>query len=434
MVDVIIVGAGYGGMSTAALLAHSGLRVLVLEKSPLLGGRASFYKDDAGYTWEYGAHSLRLAHKGIANQVFAKLGDEIKFLPKTPDSKLIFNNRLWDRPEGPLGFLKNPILSFKSRLLLLLFMAKIRKANPAMWYDETLLSFYQKFTANKELETFLGFLGMTIMCADPDKVSAGEVIDFLQRVLKAGVGVGEPVGGSSQLFSKLRFHVETRGEIRLNEKVTSIQVEQDRAVGVLTDQSSYTAKWIVFAERLPLLFDVIAKDLFPQEFVLYCEGIEHSSSLIFDFITDYPATDINGGILGVDIPLWARFQSNTDPSFTPHGKHISTWGIMLPWGFDGDPDAVEQTEKRLKITISKTFPHLLPNLVRERKLIVPVMNGNVLTPAQSRPHRPNVKCSSIGGLFFAGDTVQGEGCSGDISFSSAMKAAEGILEEAGNPG
>ncbi len=429
MVDVIIVGAGYGGMSTAALLAHSGLSVLVIEKSSMIGGRASSYRDDDGFTWEYGAHSLRLAHKGIAGEVFARLDDEIKFLPRTNDAKLVFKNRLWPRPEGPLGFLKNPMLSLKARLLLLLLMVRIKKSDPEMWYDQTLLDFYRKFSTNAELEAFLSFLGMTVMCPEPDRVSAGEVIAFLQRVFKAGIGVGEPVGGSSQLFSKLRFHAETRGEIRLNETVTSILVEQDRAVGVLTDQSSYRARWVVFAERLPLLFDVIEKDLFPQDFVSYCEAIEHSSSLVFDFITDHPITDINGSILGVDIPLWARFQSNTDPSFTPHGKHISTWGIMLPWGFDGDTEAVEQTEKRLKITIATLFPHLLPNLVRERKLIVPVMNGNVLSPAQSKPHRPDVKCPFIKGLYFVGDTVAGDGCSGDISFSSAIKAADSILAE-----
>ncbi|HHO76753.1 MAG TPA: hypothetical protein ENN05_10050 [Deltaproteobacteria bacterium] len=58
------------------------------------------------------------------------------------------------------------------------------------------------------------------------------------------------------------------------------------------------------------------------------------------------------------------------------------------------------------------------------------MNGCVLTPAQSRPHRPEIKCPSIKGLFFAGDTVRGDGCSGDISFSSAMKVADAILSEA----
>jgi len=69
----------------------------------------------------------------------------------------------------------------------------------------------------------------------------------------------------------------------------------------------------------------------------------------------------------------------------------------------------------------------MPMVIEERKIAVPVMNGNVLTPAQSKPHRPDVECSAIKGLYFIGDTVQGDGCSGDISFSSAMKAADKIL-------
>jgi len=68
-------------------------------------------------------------------------------------------------------------------------------------------------------------------------------------------------------------------------------------------------------------------------------------------------------------------------------------------------------------------------VVEERKLVVPVRNCNVLTPAQSKPHRPDIVCSTIEGLYFIGDTVKGDGCSGDISFSSAMKAVDKILGE-----
>jgi phytoene dehydrogenase-like protein len=67
-------------------------------------------------------------------------------------------------------------------------------------------------------------------------------------------------------------------------------------------------------------------------------------------------------------------------------------------------------------------------VTEERKTVVPVMNGNVLTPAQSKPHRPDVECAAIKGLYFIGDTVKGNGCSGDISFSSAMIAVDKILD------
>ena len=186
MPDAVIIGAGYAGMSAAALLSHAGRKVVVLEESERVGGRARSFRDEEGYLREYGAHSHRLAHKGIANEVFRRLGEKIDFLPEAHDGKLIFKGRLWERPEGPIGFLKTPMLSFRARLVLLALFAKIKKTDPATWYHKTLLDFYKTSFRNPEVEAFLPFLGMTIMCPDPNKVSAGEVIDFLKRVLAAG--------------------------------------------------------------------------------------------------------------------------------------------------------------------------------------------------------------------------------------------------------
>jgi phytoene dehydrogenase-like protein len=429
MYDVIVIGAGYGGMSTAAMLVNYGKKVLVLEGSAFKGGRAASFKDNEGYTWEYGAHSHRLAHKGIANQVFKKLGGEIEFAPESDDSKLIFKGKLWERPQGPLGFLSTPMLSLKARFMLLLLLIKIKKANPHDWYDHTLLDFYRTWFKDKEVEEFLSFFGMTVMCPDATKVSAGEVIDFLQRALKAGIGVGEPLGGSGQLFRKLKKHIDKRGEIRLEEKVTSIIVENGHIKGVTTKNGIYNANRVVFAARLPLLLDIIDNGLLSIKLVSYIKHLENSSGLSIDFITHGPASYLKGSILGVDIPIWAKFQSNSDDSFTPKDKYLSTWGIMLPWKFDGDPDVADKAEKRMKSAISGFLPGFLPNVIRERKIVATVMNGNVLTPSQSKPRRPRVVCDTIKGLYFVGDTVRGDGCSGDISFSSAIKVADTISGE-----
>jgi phytoene dehydrogenase-like protein len=429
MIDAVIIGAGYGGMGVAALLAHEGLKVVVIEQSPIVGGRASSFMDDQGYRWEYGAHSHRLANKGIASQLFQRLGDEIAFLPRPDDAKLIFRDRLWKRPEGILGYLKTPMLSLPGRINLLRLLAKIKQSRPESWYDKTLTDFYHTWFTNPEVKSILPLLGISVMCPDPSKVSAGEVIDFIKRMLAATVSVGEPVGGSSQIFRKLAFHIESTGEIQVGEKVVELLVEQGHVRGVRTDRDVYVANRVIFAARLPILFDIADRAIFPEEFAFYCETIENSSCLSFDFITDYPVSDIKGSLLGIDIPVWARFQSNADPTFTPQGKYLSTWGIMLPWGFDGSPEVVKATEKRLKITLSLLFPHLLPNLSRERVLVIPVMNGNVLTPCHAKPRRPHVVSDTVKGLYFVGDTVQGDGCSGDISFSSAMKVADLIIGE-----
>ena len=55
--DVIVIGAGLGGMLTATILARAGLRVLVLERESEVGGRLRSYHvgdlviDAGAYLW-----------------------------------------------------------------------------------------------------------------------------------------------------------------------------------------------------------------------------------------------------------------------------------------------------------------------------------------------------------------------------------------------
>ena len=57
--DVIVVGAGFAGLSAAVDLAARGARVLVLEARPGLGGRATAFQDpQTGETVDNGQHAL----------------------------------------------------------------------------------------------------------------------------------------------------------------------------------------------------------------------------------------------------------------------------------------------------------------------------------------------------------------------------------------
>jgi len=55
--DVIVVGAGIGGLSAAGLLAKSGLRVLVIDRNYMPGGACGAIRRD-GITWDMGAAML----------------------------------------------------------------------------------------------------------------------------------------------------------------------------------------------------------------------------------------------------------------------------------------------------------------------------------------------------------------------------------------
>ena len=51
--DVLIVGAGPGGLAASLLLAHSGLKVTIIEKSSAVGGRTKLMHKD-GFTFDRG--------------------------------------------------------------------------------------------------------------------------------------------------------------------------------------------------------------------------------------------------------------------------------------------------------------------------------------------------------------------------------------------
>jgi all-trans-retinol 13,14-reductase len=74
--DVIVVGSGLGGLTTAALLARSGRRVLVLERHYTAGGFTHSYRR-RGFEWDVGVHYVGEVHKegSTASRVFEAITD-----------------------------------------------------------------------------------------------------------------------------------------------------------------------------------------------------------------------------------------------------------------------------------------------------------------------------------------------------------------------
>ncbi|WP_306750718.1 FAD-dependent oxidoreductase [Saccharothrix yanglingensis] len=69
---VIVVGAGIGGSASAALLAHAGLRVTLLEKNRYLGGSCASYEKH-GFQIDFGTHLFPRGERGPLGQVLKRV-------------------------------------------------------------------------------------------------------------------------------------------------------------------------------------------------------------------------------------------------------------------------------------------------------------------------------------------------------------------------
>ena len=77
-----IIGAGVGGLTCAALLAHAGRSVTIFEKNERVGGKLNWL-EEGGYTWDMGPSLLTMPY--VFEELWRKLGrrlsDDLTLLP-----------------------------------------------------------------------------------------------------------------------------------------------------------------------------------------------------------------------------------------------------------------------------------------------------------------------------------------------------------------
>ncbi len=72
----IVVGAGVGGVASAARLAHAGFAVTVLEQNDFIGGRCSLIHTESGHRFDQGPSLLLLPR--LFHETYADLGTSME--------------------------------------------------------------------------------------------------------------------------------------------------------------------------------------------------------------------------------------------------------------------------------------------------------------------------------------------------------------------
>jgi len=96
---VVVIGAGFSGLSCACHLKKKGYHVTIVEKNDQLGGRARIYKDK-GFTWDMGPswYWMPDVFDRFFNSFGKKTSDYYNLIRLNPSYKVIFENEELDIP------------------------------------------------------------------------------------------------------------------------------------------------------------------------------------------------------------------------------------------------------------------------------------------------------------------------------------------------
>ena len=119
-IDIVVVGEGITGLSTAYWLKKKGLAVLILSKDLDAGGTMKSIAD-RGFLYETGANTA-LETTPLFKDIVADLHLQDEFIYANPEGKnrfILRNDRLIPLPLGPLSFLRTNLFSAKGKMQIL---------------------------------------------------------------------------------------------------------------------------------------------------------------------------------------------------------------------------------------------------------------------------------------------------------------------------
>jgi len=347
--DVVIVGAGMGGLVTAALLARAGRRVLVVDGHYVAGGNATVFRRRR---WEFdvGVHYLGDCGLGGAiPRILAACGAQgVRFRPMEADlevctfpdfeltisrDKATFRARLLARfPAEARGIDRYfRLLAQVDRVQGAVLggsrwrrLAALARAPLVVRYaSHTMGEFLDSCTHDLRLRAVLTAQHGTHAVA-PGRVSA---------ILHAGLqnhyfvdGGWYPEGGGQVMADRLAEAIEAAGgHLRLRTRATRIEVEGGRVTGVRLEsrhhgQARVSAPVVVSAADLErTVLELVGAEHFPASFVARVRGFEMALPLFVLY-------------LGLDVP----------PSWLPYGN-ANRW-LFGGYDFDADYAALARGE------------------------------------------------------------------------------------------
>jgi phytoene dehydrogenase-like protein len=347
--DVVVIGAGAGGLFTAARLAHHGYRTLVVERLDKVGGRAST-DDIDGFKVNTGAIVIEVG--GITQQTCDEVGAPFDIREPKPALLYRIGGKNVDVTGGGWGFLLSKLTRQGAKLV-----AGIGAARSDSGLPEDQIStaeWVSRYTKNERVHGIFRNMCASIFAVGSEDLPARVFLTYFTRK-SAFKRFGFHPQGTIGLWRGLVDVVESHGgEVWLSTTATKIASDGDRVIGVEViragEKVSVAAPVVVSDVGPAATVKLLGEDNVPADYQdLVKKGDRPTAMISVNFASRDRLVDVPGMLSFATSRRLAYIANFTDtcPEMAPQGWQLYV-GTSVPKPSIGHFDEAAETELLLR--------------------------------------------------------------------------------------